>query len=86
MADSPNNIEKSYNKYIFKYVCIQSGGNRSLLKYLICCLLRNSTVATLSPRPKTHHTSSKDTTGVSPPYLISALMTIRLRRQEKFMM
>ena len=38
MADSPNNIEKSYNKYIFKYVCIQSCGNRSLLKYLISCL------------------------------------------------
>ena len=24
MADSPNNIEKSYNKYIFKYVFILS--------------------------------------------------------------
>ena len=58
MADSPNNIEKSYNKYIFKYVCIQSFGNRSLLKYLICCLLRefyfsNAQPQRLSPRPKT---------------------------------
>ena len=24
MADSPNNIEKSYNKYIFKYVRIHN--------------------------------------------------------------
>ena len=22
MANSPNNIAKSYNKYIFKYVCV----------------------------------------------------------------
>ena len=40
MADSPNNVEKSYNKYIFKCVCIQRFGNRILSKYLICCLLR----------------------------------------------
>ena len=40
MADSPNNLEKNHNKYIFKYVCIKSCGNRSLLKCLITCLLR----------------------------------------------
>ena len=40
MADSPNDKEENYNKYIFKYVCIQSCGNRSLLKKLITCLLR----------------------------------------------
>ena len=56
MANSPNNIEKSYNKYIFKYVCIQSCGNRSLLKYLNVVYFENSTLATLSPRPKTHYT------------------------------
>ena len=32
MANSPNNIEKSYYKYIFKYVCIQSGGKPKLVK------------------------------------------------------
>ena len=26
MADSPNIIEKNYDKYIFKHVCIQSCG------------------------------------------------------------
>ena len=72
MADSPNNIEKSYNKYIFKYVCIQSCGNRSLLKYSMSCLLREFYFSNAQPRPKTHHTSSRDITGVSPPYLISA--------------
>ena len=50
MADSPNNIEKSYNKYIFKNVCIQSGGNRSLLKYLICCLLRQFYFSNAQPQ------------------------------------
>ena len=50
MADSPNNIEKSYNKYIFKYVCIQSFGNRSLLKYLICCLLREFYFSNAQPQ------------------------------------
>ena len=50
MANSPNNIEKSYNKYIFKYMCIQSGGNRSLLKYLICCLLREFYFSNAQPQ------------------------------------
>ena len=50
MADSPNYIEKSINKYIFKYVCIQSGGNQSLLKYKICCLLREFYFSNAQPQ------------------------------------
>ena len=41
MADSPNNIE---NNYTLKYVCIQSCGNRSLLKYLMTWQLFTSRI------------------------------------------
>ena len=50
MANSPNNIEKSYDKDIFKYVCIQSFGSRSLLKYLTCCLLREFYFSNAQPQ------------------------------------
>ena len=53
MADSPNNIEKDHNKYIFKYVRIQSCGNQSLLEYLISRLLRELHFRNAPPQAQT---------------------------------
>ena len=51
MTDSLNNIEKiTNNKYIFKYMRIQSCGNRSLLKYFITCLLREFYFSNAQPQ------------------------------------
>ena len=50
MADNPNNIQKNYKKYNFKYVCIQSCGDRSLSKYLTSCLLREFKISNAKPQ------------------------------------